>query len=81
MASPSIKKIEKARQTAMQGVDYSPRSGASCPWCGSRTRITNTQKWDGDFRIRYHRCEKKGCVLATMGVSIKSIEADIKERV
>lgn len=76
MAKPSMKKIVEARQMALQGVDYSPKLGAVCPWCGSRAIITNTQPWFDNTRVRYHRCGDNICVLSRMGISIKSIEVD-----
>ena len=79
MASPSLKKIAEARSAALAGVDFSPKKGALCPWCGSRSKVTNTQPWDGNYRVRYHRCQNMSCVLSTMGVSIKSIEVDYFE--
>ena len=76
MARPTLKKMALARQVAANGVDFSPRTGATCPWCGRETKITKTMPWDETIRIRYHRCRNKRCVLAVMGVSIKSIEVD-----
>ena len=76
MARPSLQKIKSARKIAADGVDYSPKSGALCPWCGSKSKITSTRPWDENIRIRYHRCFAKGCVLASMKISIKSIQVD-----
>ena len=76
MGRPSVTKIAEAKEQAAAGVDYSHRLGARCHWCGNRTRIYATQPWIELTRIRYHRCENGGCVLAAMGVSIKSIEVD-----
>lgn len=76
MARPSmlIARIATAKEEAQAGVDYSPKHGARCPWCGGRARIYKTTPWEDDLRIRYHRCEAGGCALASMGVSIKSVE-------
>lgn len=76
MPSPSIAKIAKAKEAAAAGVDFSPRTGASCPWCGEKTKVVTTKPWEDGLRIRYHRCEHAGCVLAVMGLSIKSIQVD-----
>jgi len=76
MSRPSLAKIATARRIASGGVDYSPRVGALCPWCGKRARITNTQPWAETVRVRYHLCHAAGCVLASMRISIKSIEVD-----
>jgi len=80
MARPTIKNIAIARAKAAGGVDYSPRFGATCPWCGRRAKIYKTTPWEDNTRIRYHRCSKAGCVLATMNISIKSIEANLIEK-
>jgi len=64
------------KAAAESGVDYSPRTGALCPGCGQRTRPHKTLPWDGNIRIRYHRCDAEGCLLAAMGQSFKSVEVD-----
>jgi hypothetical protein len=69
-------KVAKAKELAENGVDFSPRHGARCPWCESKCRIYRTMPWDGNVRVRYHRCERSGCVIASLRVSIKSIEVD-----
>lgn len=71
-----VTKLTLARQTAAAGVDYSRRSGAACPWCGDRARITHTLPWEDATRIRYHRCDNGDCPISTMQVGIKSIEVD-----
>ena len=69
-------KISEAKNQASAGVDFSPRTGALCPWCEKKSRITRTMLWEDATRIRYHRCENGKCPLSTMRVSIKSIEID-----
>ena len=76
MRNAAVARIVLARRAAESGVDYSPRRGARCPWCGGRCRIYRTMRWDGPVRVRYHRCDRKGCVVAAMKLSIKSIEED-----
>ena len=49
---------------AEAGVDYRARTGATCPACGRRLPIYKTMPWDGTVRIRYHRCQTAGCLLA-----------------
>jgi len=71
-----VKKIVLARQQAAAGVDYSPRRGASCPWCGHRCEITSTRPWEDNTRIRYHRCKNTSCPVSALNVNIKSIEVD-----
>ena len=80
MTRPTLKKMALARQIAANGVDFSPRTGAPCPWCSRKTKITKTMPWDENIRIRYHRCQSRKCVLAAMGISIKSIEIDQVKR-
>lgn len=75
-ANPTVTKLVIARQSATAGVDFSPKSGARCPWCGGKTRIIATRPWEDTTRIRYHRCENSKCPLCTMAVGIKSIEVD-----
>jgi len=71
-----MNKISATIGTATAGVDFSPRTGAVCPWCEKKARIYRTLTWEDKTRIRYHRCENDRCPLATMRVSIKSIEVD-----
>lgn len=61
---------------AGEGVDFSRRRGALCPACGKPAKIVRTFPWDGDVRVRYHRCQTAGCVLPTTGATIKSVEVD-----
>lgn len=77
MARPTISKIVKIKDLAAAGVDYSPRHGAICPWCGGRAKIIKTLPWEDKLRVRYHRCNAPGCVLASLHTTIKSVEADL----
>jgi len=63
-----------AIQQADGGVDYNPRDGALCPFCGSRLLVRDTRPWDGGCRIRYHRCTNEACYLRGLEKSIKSVE-------
>lgn len=76
MSRITMIKIAEARRIGAAGVDYSPRVGAICPWCGKKARIVRTMPWEDNTRIRYHRCETKGCAMEKMRDSIKSIEID-----
>lgn len=76
MARPAMTKITLAKQAAESGVDYSPKNGAPCPWCSSKAKIYKTAPWEDNIRIRYHRCIKPGCPLASLKVTIKSIQVD-----
>lgn len=71
-----VRLIAHSSQQARDGVDYSPRSGARCPHCGARAKIYKTTPWEGALRVRYHRCHSRGCALAVLGVTIKSVEVD-----
>lgn len=59
-----------------QGVDYSPRTGATCPACGHKAPSYKTMPWDGNARVRYHRCENPDCLLAAIKQTIKSVQID-----
>ncbi|MFA7173793.1 MAG: transcriptional regulator [Kiritimatiellia bacterium] len=65
-----------ATQSAKNGVTYTSKYGAPCPWCGVRTRIYKTMPWEGTTRIRYHHCGVAGCPLHQMGISVKSVEVE-----
>lgn len=68
--------IAAAIAKAQAGVDYSPRTGATCPSCGAiRLRVVTTRPWDGEARVRFHKCLSKGCLLETLRISVKSIES------
>ncbi len=67
--------LVSAIKDAEQGVDYSPKHGVACPFCGCKTRIHITKPWSGNSRIRYHRCQNERCWMCEMERSIKSIES------
>ena len=71
-----VRKLVVARGQAENGVDFSARRGAECPWCSRKARIVSTRPWEDGTRIRYHRCENGRCPLSTMNISIKSMEVD-----
>lgn len=71
--------IIAAKAQAESGVDYSSRIGAPCPLCRKKTKIYRTLPWEENTRIRYHRCENGTCPLASLRVTIKSIEVDFVE--
>ncbi|UZP67728.1 ogr/Delta-like zinc finger family protein [Desulfovibrio mangrovi] len=59
------------------GVDYDRQRGmALCPACGKRAKVVTTRNWDGNVRLRYHKCMNKQCLLYRTGTTIKSIEVD-----
>ncbi len=68
--------IVNAKRQADNGVVYSPRQGALCPYCATRAKPYATRKWDGNLRIRFHLCRNQKCALSQMRISIKSIEED-----
>lgn len=77
MLSPALaQKLALAVHQAEAGVDYSARSGAICPGCGKKAPIYKTLPWDGDIRIRYHRCATPDCPLAILGRGIKSVQQE-----
>lgn len=69
--------IALAVQQAQAGVDYSPKTGATCPCCGATNlRVRNTMAWSGSMRVRFHLCTHAGCILASIKQGIKSVELD-----
>lgn len=73
----SKKAIAAAIILAQAGVDYSPKTGATCPLCQSTNlRVRNTMAWEGTMRIRFHLCTTSGCLLAVLKQGIKSVELD-----
>lgn len=72
-AAVLVAAIAKARA----GVDYSPKTGATCPWCEAKNLpVRNTKPWDGPARVRFHVCVASACPLCQLGQSIKSVEVD-----
>lgn len=65
-----------AKKTAEAGVDFSPKSGAICPGCDTKTKIYKTMPWEENTRIRYHRCTNPRCIIAVLKNTVKSIEVD-----
>lgn len=69
--------VATAMEEAGAGVDYSPRHGAVCPWCGrKRIPVYRTMPWSGGARVRYHHCPTKGCLLHDMNVGVKSVQEE-----
>ena len=76
MNNTTMLKIAEIKDQAAAGVNYSPRTGATCPWCERKVKIYRSLPWEDATKIRYHRCENSRCPLASMRVTIKSIEID-----
>ncbi len=68
--------VAMAREKAAAGVSYSSRTGALCPFCGKKAKIYRTERWEGSLRVRYHRCQSTACLIASLGITVKSIEED-----
>lgn len=69
--------VAAAKEKADSSVDYLPRYGAVCPECGrKKLPVITSRKWEDNIKVRFHRCpnKKNGCLLAVMGVSIKSVQ-------
>jgi len=72
-----IAAFEAAVAKAAAGVDYSPRLGAVCPLCRTpRARVTGSLPWEGNIKVRYHRCVSGNCRLHRLRITIKSVEVD-----
>lgn len=76
MTTPIIAHLATLKAAAESGVDYSPKHGALCPACGARMKPYKTMPWDGNVRIRYHRCTTPSCLLTTIAKTVKSVEVD-----
>lgn len=76
MNRAAMRAVALCIQQAETGVDYSPRHGAACPACGQKMGIVKTMPWQDNVRIRYHKCVNPACMLAMLGKSIKSVQAD-----
>jgi hypothetical protein len=69
--------VATAIEEAKAGVEYSPRHGAICPWCGRRRIPTyKTMPWGTGGRVRYHHCPNSKCLLHDMGAGIKSVQGE-----
>ena len=66
--------IERAKAKVENAIDYSARDGAVCPECGERLAIVTSRPWEGDCKIRYHKCHNFRCILGCMEISIKSLQ-------
>jgi len=74
MEQPIEIKLALSIREAETGVDYHAKGGARCPWCGERLRVTHTLPWDGNLRLRYHKCINPKCPLSVMDKTVKSTQ-------
>lgn len=75
MQNPVFALFLVAKEQAKNGVEYSNRFGAVCPFCGqTHLRTYSTKKWDGRTRVRYHHCQNPKCLLNKFRQSIKSVQ-------
>ncbi len=73
----ALKELADVTEVAKNGVDYSPKIGAICPSCETpRTPVVGSLPWDGDCKIRYHKCKNPDCPFSVLGITIKSIQVD-----
>tara|TARA_Y100001954_G_scaffold119941_1_gene129134 strand:- start:6157 stop:6390 length:234 start_codon:yes stop_codon:yes gene_type:complete len=68
--------IGAAMVKAREGIEYSPKNGATCPMCGKRCPVVSSPKWSGNLKVRYHRCTNRACVLCQVEASVKSVQVD-----
>ena len=72
-----LKKAADLNEIAKTGVEYSARYGATCPICNtSRIPVAGSLPWDGNCKIRYHKCKNPECPIAVLGTTIKSVQID-----
>lgn len=77
----SKKAIAAAIILAQAGVDYSPKTGATCPCCrAEKLRVETSKPWDGTMKVRFHVCTNKGCLICKLGQRVKSIEVDATQQ-
>lgn len=74
MQETTEKYLVSAISEAENGVDYSPKTGALCPFCGKKAYVRDTMPWIGDCRVRYHKCINPACCLYLLSKTIKSVE-------
>jgi lysozyme family protein len=74
MEHTAEKYLVGAINAAESGVDYYPKTGATCPFCGEKTRVKDTRPWIGNCRVRYHKCANPACCLKALSKTIKSVE-------
>lgn len=75
----SKKAIAAAIAKAQAGVDYSPRTGATCPCCGAeKLGVETTRPWDDAMRVRFHVCSNPRCLICTLGQRVKSVEVEMR---
>ena len=60
--------------SARAGVVYTSRYGAICPGCKRRALVYKSEPWEGNVRIRHHKCTTSGCVVAETIGTVKSVE-------
>ena len=65
----------KAINKAESGVDYSPKTGAICPFCEKKMYVKDTRPWMSNCRVRYHKCINPACCLQHLSKTVKSVEA------
>ncbi len=71
----AVKVLTLAIEAARAGVDYTPKNGAVCPFCGKhRIPTYKTMPWAGDLRVRYHHCNNPECPLCELNGSVKSVQ-------
>lgn len=69
----NAKAVTAARHLAATGVPWDG-GAALCPLCGKRLHTISSGQRDARPRVRYHRCRNAACLMALLGLSIKSVE-------
>lgn len=74
MEQQTLIKFAACLREAETGIDYHPRDGAKCPWCGEKLRVQDTMPWTGKARIRYQKCKNPKCPLGQMDKTVKTVQ-------
>lgn len=69
----NAKAVTAARHLAATGVPWEDGT-ARCPLCGQRLHTISSGQQQARPRVRYHRCRNAACLMALLGLSIKSVE-------
>ena len=75
MNQKTLLKLAGCFRNAEEGIEYHPKYGAKCPWCGDKLRVQDSKPWGRKTRIRYQKCLNPKCPLSCMDKTVKSIQS------
>lgn len=71
-------RVFRALSLADSGVEFENRT-ARCPVCGWKMQVVSSGP-KAALRVRSHRCRNPECLLAALGVTVKSVEGERRPR-